>query len=68
MGIVTRALRIIVGVALTGYALKLGFPESGRNWAGWIGAVPLSTAFVGICPLYSLLGVNIYSRRETSNN
>lgn len=25
---------------------------------GWLGLVPLLTGMVGICPLYSLLGIN----------
>lgn len=62
VGTVDRALRLIFGAALIAYALKLGLPETGWNWAGWIGVVPLLTAFVGICPLYSLLGVNTCSR------
>jgi hypothetical protein len=62
VGIIDRALRIVVGLALIAYALKLGLPNTGWNWAGWIGVVPLFTALVGNCPLYSLLGVSTCSR------
>lgn len=55
-------LRIIVGVVLIAYATPLGFPHTGWNWTGWIGVVPLLTALVGSCPLYSMLGVSTRSR------
>jgi hypothetical protein len=63
IGTIDRALRIVIGVMLIAYALKLGLPSTGWNWVGWIGVVPLLTAFVGTCPLYSLLGVSTYSRK-----
>ncbi len=63
VGTIDRALRIVVGLALIAYALKLGLPDTGWNWAGWIGVVPLLTALVGNCPLYSLLGVSTSSRK-----
>ena len=63
VGIIDRALRIVLGVVLIACALKLGLPSTGWNWVGWIGLVPLLTAFAGACPLYSLLGVNTCSRK-----
>ena len=56
VGTVDRVIRIIVGLALLWYALLA--PASGYNWVGWIGVIPIVTALVGICPLYSILGVN----------
>ncbi|MGE0062702.1 MAG: DUF2892 domain-containing protein [Xanthobacteraceae bacterium] len=29
---------------------------TGWNWVGWIGVVPILTAFIGTCPAYSLFG------------
>ena len=52
VGSVDRVLRIAVGLAL----VSLVFIGPKTAW-GWIGVVPLLTAVVGICPLYSLLGV-----------
>ncbi len=51
-GVLDRALRIIVGMVLIGlvYTGKIGV------W-GWIGVVPLVTGAVGMCPVYSLLGI-----------
>ncbi|MGA9825857.1 MAG: DUF2892 domain-containing protein [Methylocystis sp.] len=62
VGTIDRALRIVIGLMLIAYALKLGLPSTGWNWVGWIGVVPLLTAFIGTCPLYGLLGVSTYSR------
>jgi Protein of unknown function (DUF2892) len=47
-----------LGLLLIAFAIPLGFPQTGRNWVGWIGVVPLLTAAVGSCPLYSVLGLS----------
>jgi hypothetical protein len=52
VGMIDRALRAIVGLALIGWALS-----GGPVWA-WIGVVPLLTAGIGFCPAYTLLGIN----------
>ncbi len=57
VGIADRILRIIVGAALIAYALFR--PEA---WWGWIGLVPVLTAFVGFCPAYRLIGASTCSR------
>jgi ABC-type uncharacterized transport system permease subunit len=62
IGVVDRVLRIIVGLALIAYAIPLGFPHTGWNAVGYIGIVPLLTAFVGSCPLYSLVGLSTCPR------
>ncbi len=56
VGGIDRVLRIVIGLGLLWYAL-LAAPM-GYNWIGWIGVVPLLTALVGVCPLYSILGIN----------
>ena len=56
MGNIDRIIRVIVGLALLAFALRLGFPETGWNWVGWIGVVPILTAVVRFCPAYTLLG------------
>lgn len=53
VGNMDRAFRIILGIGLI--ALVFFGPQT--VW-GWVGVIPLLTAFVGSCPLYSLLGVN----------
>ncbi len=62
VGGIDKVLRIIVGLVLIAYAIPLGFPQTGWNWVGWIGIVPLLTAIFGICPLYSIVGMNTCSR------
>ncbi len=52
-GTIDRALRVIVGVAL----ISIVFVGPQTVW-GWVGVVPLLTGLFGICPLYSLLGIN----------
>lgn len=48
-----RAVRAVAGIALIGLTLA----GTIGPW-GWIGLVPLATAAIGWCPLYSLLGMN----------
>lgn len=52
-GSLDRILRVVVGLALIAWAALFGGPV----WA-WIGLVPLATGAVGMCPLYSMLGIN----------
>ncbi len=58
VGSLDRILRIIVGLALIAFALGFIAPGAAYAWVGWIGVVPLLTALVGSCPLYSLLGLS----------
>ena len=52
VGTIDRVARIVVGLGL----LSLVFIGPKTLW-GLIGLVPLTTAAVGWCPLYSLIGV-----------
>jgi hypothetical protein len=58
VGSIDKVLRIVVGLVLIAFAIPLGFPNTGWNWVGWIGVVPIATAFMGFCPAYTLLGIN----------
>ena len=64
VGTIDRALRVMVGLVLIAYAIPLGFSQTGWNWVGWIGVVPLLTAFLGTCPAYSILGVSTCERKN----
>lgn len=55
IGLFDRALRIIFGLVLLGWAL--GFMPGTQSAWGWIGIVPLVTALFGYCPAYSLIGL-----------
>jgi hypothetical protein len=57
IGNIDRTIRILIGLVLIAYALKFGFPDTGWNWLGWIGVMPILTAFLRVCPAYSLLGI-----------
>jgi hypothetical protein len=54
IGTADRIVRAIVGLAI----LSLAFiGDESVRWAGVFGFLPLVTAIVGWCPLYSMLGV-----------
>jgi len=57
VGTIDRGLRIAAGLALIAWALT-GWPVAAYSWLGWVGVVPILTAFVGFCPAYTLLGMN----------
>ena len=57
MGSVDRILRLIAGLLLLAFALRIGFPDTGWNWLGWIGVVLILTALFRFCPAYPILGI-----------
>lgn len=52
-GTIDRAVRVIAGLAL----IALAATGIVGAW-GYIGVIPLLTGAIGLCPLYSLLGIN----------
>lgn len=62
VGTIDRIARVIIGLLLIAYAIPIGFPNTGWNWVGWIGVVPLLTAIFGYCLAYSIVGL---STRQT---
>ena len=58
VGHLDRLIRIVVGLALLGFAV---LEHGAIRWVGLIGIVPLFTAIVGMCPLYSLLRIRTTS-------
>lgn len=59
VGSIDKVLRIIIGLVLVYYATMM--PDTGYNVYGWIGVIPLGTALLGICPLYSIFGLKTCS-------
>lgn len=56
-----RAVRMVVGIMLLVFANGLhdaGNSPASNVWWAWIGLVPLVTAFLSWCPLYSALGIS----------
>ena len=51
IGTLDRLIRMALGLALLTFAL------AGEHvaWWGWLGLIPLATAFTGFCPLYHVL-------------
>ncbi|MCW2364963.1 hypothetical protein M2341_000410 [Sphingobium sp. B7D2B] len=56
IGRLDRTIRILIGLGL----IALVFVGPRTPW-GWIGLVPLLTAFVSFCPLYALIGIGTKS-------
>ncbi|MFM2288382.1 MAG: hypothetical protein RL684_1525 [Pseudomonadota bacterium] len=54
VGSIDKLLRIVVGLALIAWGL---WGEGAWHRLGFIGIVPILTALVGFCPLYTLLGI-----------
>jgi hypothetical protein len=57
VGSADRIARIVAGLALIAFAL-FGPADIAWKWAGWIGVVPLATAFLKWCPAYTILGID----------
>ena len=55
LGTADRAIRVLLGLGLLSAIFLV---EGSTRWFGLIGLVPLLTAAVGSCPLYSLLGLS----------
>lgn len=51
VGGIDRILRIVIGLVL----VALAATGTVGLW-GWLGLVPLATAAMGFCPLYTVLG------------
>lgn len=64
VGSIDRIARIVVGLVLIAYAVPIGFHQTGWNWTGWIGVVPLLTAIFGYCPAYSVFGISTCAAKQ----
>jgi hypothetical protein len=53
-----KILRIVAGLAIIGWGVMT------NNWLGAIGIVPLATALINFCPVYTLLGFDT-SKKES---
>lgn len=51
VGTIDRIVRAVIGLAL----ITLTWAGTIGAW-GWIGVVPLLTAALGFCPIYTMLG------------
>jgi hypothetical protein len=53
VGSLDKLVRVVVGIAL----IAMVFVGPQTAW-GWIGVIPLATAALGSCPLYTVLGIS----------
>lgn len=56
VGSLDRIIRIILGLALIGAFFM--FPESPWRMVFLIGIIPLATALISSCPIYTILGLS----------
>ena len=61
VGSIDKVLRIIIGLGLLSLIFIL---EGNQRWLGLIGVVPITTALMGWCPLYAILGINSCPMRK----
>ena len=55
VGSIDRGIRVALGLGL----LSLLFiQQDNSRWFGLVGLIPLFTAYLSWCPLYTILGVN----------
>lgn len=47
-----RIARVLIGLIMIGLGVYF------QSWLGVIGIIPLATAALGWCPLYTLLGIS----------
>jgi hypothetical protein len=58
-GVIDRGLRVVAGLILIGLAAT----GTVGAW-GFVGVIPLVTGAVGMCPIYSLLGIDTCPARR----
>ncbi len=61
-GLLDRAIRLVVGLALLSL-LAVG-PVPGWGLVGLVGLIGVVTGLVGYCPTYTLFGIDTRSERE----
>ncbi len=58
IGTADKVIRIVAGIVIG--ALGLYF----KSWWGLIALIPLMTAFINFCPLYSVIGITTCSIKK----
>jgi hypothetical protein len=54
VGTVDRIIRVVIGIVLLSLLFLL---KGNARWLGLIGIIPLGTAAISSCPIYSLLRI-----------
>jgi hypothetical protein len=55
VGGIDKVIRIVAGLAILSLVFIL---DGSARWWGLVGIVPLFTGLFGVCPAYSLFGIN----------
>lgn len=58
VGRTDKAIRIVIGLGIAAAGLYF------QSWWGLLALVPLATAFMSFCGLYTILGVNTCSAKK----
>jgi len=58
VGKIDMIIRIIIGIIIASVGIVY------KNWWGLIAIIPLLTALVNFCPLYTLFGCNTCSAKD----
>jgi hypothetical protein len=67
IGVVDRAARILIGIALIGLiVLAVTGPRNPLAYLGLVGVIPLTAGIIGYCPPYAWLGINTHKRNQNS--
>lgn len=61
MGETDRTLRLIAGIILLSLALLV---TSEWRWLGLIGLIPFVSGAMGICPLYTIVGIDTCEKEK----
>lgn len=61
VGNLDKYIRIAVGLALLSFIFIWDSPA---KWFGLIGLVPILTAYINFCPLYSVLKINTLDKKH----
>lgn len=59
---IERGLRLVIGLGL----IMIAFVGPKTPW-GWLGVIPLVTALVGSCPLYTVFGFSTCSAKTKTS-
>jgi len=59
VGSIDRGVRLVIALGLFSILFLL---QGGSRWLGLLGFVPLLTGTFGMCPLYSIFGMNTYPK------
>ena len=62
VGSIDRILRIALGLALLAFAVFSGHAYA---WVGYLGVIPLATAAMSSCPIYSIFGLSTCPLKRT---